>query len=151
MTSLIMCKKKQALVDLLLMIYAIAVICAVLIALQFPVVMNSPVAALAFAFLITASLGTVATVVGGTVGPLPLFALVLVSGFYFIFLWNMKCRWCDDDYRFYFAVLSTSVVKKLLKIVLSDNRPTLIFKKKWKIELSNMEIHHKYTIDIKLI
>lgn len=61
------------------MIYATAVICGLLIALQFPVVMNSPVAALAFAILITASLGTVATVVGGTVAPLPLFALILVS------------------------------------------------------------------------
>lgn len=55
------------------------IICGVLIALQFPVVMSSPVAALAFAFVTTASLGTVATIVGGVVAPLPLFALILVG------------------------------------------------------------------------
>lgn len=61
------------------MIYAIVVICGVLLALQFPVVISSPVAALAFAFLTTASLGTVATIVGGTFAPLSMFALILVS------------------------------------------------------------------------
>lgn len=72
--------RTQSVVDLLLILYGIVLICGVLIALQFPVVMSSPVAALAFAFVTTASLGTVATVVCGTVAPLPLFALILVSG-----------------------------------------------------------------------
>lgn len=61
------------------MVFGIIVICGVLIALQFPVVMSSPLTALGFAALITCALGTVAAVVGGTVAPLPLFALVLVS------------------------------------------------------------------------
>lgn len=61
------------------MLFGIIVICSVLIALQFPVVMSSPVTALGFAALITCSLGTVAAVVGGDVAPLPLFALILVS------------------------------------------------------------------------
>lgn len=69
----------QSLFDLLLIVFGVIVICGVLIALQFPVVMSSPVAALAFAVVTTASLGTVATVVGGTVAPLPLFALILVN------------------------------------------------------------------------
>lgn len=69
----------QTLLDWLLVIYAIVVICGVLLALQFPVVISSPVAALAFAFLTTASLGTVATIVGGTFAPLSMFALILVS------------------------------------------------------------------------
>lgn len=59
------------------------VICAVLSALQFPAVMNYPLAALAFAAIITATLGTVATIVGGPVAPLPLFALILVYDFLF--------------------------------------------------------------------
>lgn len=71
--------------------YGLIVICGVLIALQFPVVMSSPVAALAFAFVTTASLGTVATVVGGTVAPLPLFALILVC-IKFSLMCNNYCR-----------------------------------------------------------
>lgn len=71
--------RTQSLLDLFLVISAMVIICGVLIALQFPVVMSSPVAALAFAFVTTASLGTVATLVGGVVAPLPLFALILVS------------------------------------------------------------------------
>lgn len=66
-------------------------ICGVLIALQFPVVMSSPVAALAFAFVTTASLGTVATVVGGTVAPLPLFALILVSLLFALHMLSIIC------------------------------------------------------------
>lgn len=65
----------------MLVIYAIVFICGVLLALQFPVVISSPVAALAFAILTTASLGTVATIVGGTFAPLSMFALILVSNF----------------------------------------------------------------------
>lgn len=41
--------------------------------------MNYPLAALAFAAIVTATLGTVATIVGGPVAPLPLFALILVG------------------------------------------------------------------------
>ncbi len=63
----------------MLAIYAVVVICGVLLALQFPVVISSPVAALSFAILTTASLGTVATIVGGTFAPLSMFALILVS------------------------------------------------------------------------
>lgn len=66
------------------MLFGIIVICSVLIALQFPAVMSSPLTALGFAALITCSLGTVAAVVGETVAPLPLFALILVSLFGFL-------------------------------------------------------------------
>lgn len=67
----------ETLLDWMLVIYAILVICGVLLAVQFPVVISSPVAALAFAILTTASLGTVATIVGGTFAPLSMFALIL--------------------------------------------------------------------------
>lgn len=69
----------QSLLNCLLMLLAIIVICGVLLALQFPIVMSSPITALGFAALITGALGTVSTVVGQTLAPLPLFALILVS------------------------------------------------------------------------
>lgn len=69
----------QSLLNCLLMVLATAVICGVLIALQFPIVMSSPITALGFAALITGALGTVSTIVGQTLAPLPLFALILVS------------------------------------------------------------------------
>ncbi|KAG4070121.1 hypothetical protein HA402_013364, partial [Bradysia odoriphaga] len=69
--------QQKTFVDWMLVIFAILVICGVLLAVQFPVVISSPVAALAFAILTTASLGTVATIVGGTFAPLSMFALIL--------------------------------------------------------------------------
>ncbi|XP_037041756.1 adenylate cyclase type 2 isoform X2 [Bradysia coprophila] len=69
--------QQKTFVDWMLVIFAILVICGVLLAVQFPVVISSPVAALAFSILTTASLGTVATIVGGTFAPLSMFALIL--------------------------------------------------------------------------
>lgn len=55
------------------------VLCGILVALHFPVVMNSPLAALAFALLTTGTVGAAAIAVGAQLAPLPLFALILVS------------------------------------------------------------------------
>lgn len=63
----------------MLTLLTIIIICGVLIALQFPIVMSSPIAALGFAVLITVSLGSVSAKVGTTLAPLPIFALILVS------------------------------------------------------------------------
>lgn len=57
-------------------------------ALQFPIVMSSPIAALSFAVLITVSLGSVSAKVGATLAPLPIFALILVS--------NMLTLYCSN-------------------------------------------------------
>lgn len=69
----------QLVFDLLLTLLTIIIICGVLIALQFPIVMSSPVTALGFAILITVSLGSVSAKVGTILAPLPIFALILVS------------------------------------------------------------------------
>lgn len=70
-----------------------------LIALQFPIVMSSPLTALGFAALITVSLGFVAAKVASSLAPLPIFALILVS---FVrkltfkktnWLWICTCVW----------------------------------------------------------
>lgn len=50
----------------------------ILIALQFPPVLNSPMAALTFAILTTLVLGVTATVTADSLAPLPLYALLLV-------------------------------------------------------------------------
>lgn len=63
------------------MSFTIFVLCGVLIALQFPIVMSSPITALGFAVLITVSLGSVSAKVGTVLAPLPIFALILVSVF----------------------------------------------------------------------
>lgn len=69
----------QSLLDILLILFTIIIICGVLIALQFPIVMSSPLTALGFAVLITVSLGSVAAKVATTLSPLPIFSLILVS------------------------------------------------------------------------
>ncbi|CAO1424898.1 unnamed protein product, partial [Diamesa serratosioi] len=71
------CIGSQIILDLVLLIVACIIIIAVLIALQFPSIMSSPWAALSFATFVTSALGTVATLVGGSVAPLPLYALIL--------------------------------------------------------------------------
>ena len=53
--------------------------CGVLLALQFPFIMSSPLAALTFAIITTGIVGAIAVVVGGQLAPLPLYALILVS------------------------------------------------------------------------
>lgn len=69
----------QMVTDIMLTLLTIIIICGVLIALQFPIVMSSPIAALGFAVLITVSLGSVSAKVGTILAPLPIFALILVS------------------------------------------------------------------------
>ena len=56
------------------------VLVGMLVALQFPAVLHTPWAALGFSVLTTATVGTISAIVGGPVAPLPLFALILVSG-----------------------------------------------------------------------
>lgn len=63
------------------MFATILILCGVLMALQFPIVMSSPITALGFALLITISLGSVSAKVGTVLAPLPIFALILVSVF----------------------------------------------------------------------
>ncbi|GAB0089440.1 Adenylate cyclase [Sergentomyia squamirostris] len=67
----------QRMLDLVLLPVVCAILLSVLVALQFPAVLNSPLAALGFAILATVCLGAVATFVGGLVAPLPLYALIL--------------------------------------------------------------------------
>ncbi|KAJ6645300.1 Adenylate cyclase type 2 [Pseudolycoriella hygida] len=98
----------ETLLDWMLVIYAIVVICGVLLALQFPVVISSPVAALSFAFLTTASLGTVAAIVGGTFAPLSMFALILI--------WNR---------------IFTAMEVKVNEDILMSPREKYATKKKW--------------------
>lgn len=63
------------------MLFTMIVIAIIVIALQFPIVMSSPITALGFAVLITVSLGSAAAKVGTVLAPLPIFALILVSIF----------------------------------------------------------------------
>ncbi|XP_055692723.1 adenylate cyclase type 2 isoform X3 [Lutzomyia longipalpis] len=67
----------QRLMDLVMLPIVSVILLSVLVALQFPAVLNSPLAALGFAILATVCLGAAATFVGGHVAPLPLFALIL--------------------------------------------------------------------------
>ncbi|XP_031622871.1 adenylate cyclase type 2 isoform X2 [Contarinia nasturtii] len=67
----------QSVFDILATLLTIIIICSLLIALQFPIVMSSPITALGFAMLITVCLGSVSAKVGTTLAPLPIFALIL--------------------------------------------------------------------------
>uniref|UniRef100_A0A182R182 adenylate cyclase n=1 Tax=Anopheles farauti TaxID=69004 RepID=A0A182R182_9DIPT len=77
-TSIVLCALHDAiLADLALLAGASVVLCGILVALQFPAVMNSPLAALSFAILTTGTIGAISTFVGTQLAPLPLFALIL--------------------------------------------------------------------------
>uniref|UniRef100_A0A182NDL5 adenylate cyclase n=1 Tax=Anopheles dirus TaxID=7168 RepID=A0A182NDL5_9DIPT len=77
-TSIVLCALHDAiLADLALLAGASIVLCGILVALQFPAVMNSPLAALSFAILTTGTIGAISTFVGTQLAPLPLFALIL--------------------------------------------------------------------------
>ncbi|XP_055628937.1 adenylate cyclase type 2 isoform X2 [Toxorhynchites rutilus septentrionalis] len=69
--------QKAIVADLTMLGVAFLLLCGILVALHFPVVMNSPLAALAFALLTTGTVGAVAIAVGAQLAPLPLFALIL--------------------------------------------------------------------------
>lgn len=69
----------QQLLQTLLLALAALISASILTALQFPAVLSSPVAALAFAIVTTFSLGTIAAITGEELAPLPLFAVFLVS------------------------------------------------------------------------
>lgn len=76
--SIIMCKLQEEIVaDLTMLTGASVVLCVISVALHFPMVMNSPLAALSFAMLTTGTIGAVAIAVGAELAPLPLFALIL--------------------------------------------------------------------------
>lgn len=62
-----------------LLVIACCVTITVLVTLQFPSTMSSPWAALSFATCFTAVIGSVATIVGDEVAPLPLYALIMVT------------------------------------------------------------------------
>ncbi|XP_065361182.1 adenylate cyclase type 2 isoform X2 [Calliphora vicina] len=68
---------QQQLLQTLLLALAALISAGILTALQFPAVLNSPVAALAFAIVTTFSLGTIAAITGEELAPLPLFAVFL--------------------------------------------------------------------------
>ncbi|KAI8123483.1 Adenylate cyclase type 2 [Lucilia cuprina] len=68
---------QQQLLQTLLLALATLISASILTALQFPAVLNSPVAALAFAIVTTFSLGTIAAITGEELAPLPLFAVFL--------------------------------------------------------------------------
>ncbi|XP_058119078.1 LOW QUALITY PROTEIN: adenylate cyclase type 2 [Anopheles coustani] len=77
--SIVLCAMHDAiLADLALLAGASVVLCGILVALQIPAVMNSPLAALSFAILTTGTIGAISTFVGTQLAPLPLFALILV-------------------------------------------------------------------------
>ncbi|XP_040164329.1 adenylate cyclase type 2 isoform X4 [Anopheles arabiensis] len=77
-TSIVLCALHDAiLADVALLAGASTVLCGILVALQFPAVMNSPLAALSFAILTTGTIGAISTFVGTQLAPLPLFALIL--------------------------------------------------------------------------
>ncbi|KAH8267958.1 hypothetical protein KR026_012346 [Drosophila bipectinata] len=61
----------------LLLVLAALISGSILTALQFPAVLSSPAAALAFAIVTTFSLGTIAAITGDELAPLPLYALFL--------------------------------------------------------------------------
>ncbi|KAH8270465.1 hypothetical protein KR018_010299 [Drosophila ironensis] len=67
----------QALVQTLLLVLAALISGSILTALQFPAVLSSPAAALAFAIVTTFSLGTIAAITGDELAPLPMYALFL--------------------------------------------------------------------------
>ncbi|KFB43382.1 AGAP010436-PA-like protein [Anopheles sinensis] len=76
--SIVLCAMHDAiLADLALLAGASVVLCGILVALQIPAVMNSPLAALSFAILTTGTIGAISTFVGTQLAPLPLFALIL--------------------------------------------------------------------------
>ncbi|XP_058980052.1 adenylate cyclase type 2 isoform X1 [Musca domestica] len=68
---------QQQLLHTLLLASAALISASILTALQFPVVLSSPSAALAFAIVTTFSLGTIAAITGEELAPLPLFAVFL--------------------------------------------------------------------------
>lgn len=73
------CLALQHLLQTLLLVLAALISGSILTALQFPAVLSSPAAALAFAIVTTFSLGTIAAITGGELAPLPMYALFLVS------------------------------------------------------------------------
>ncbi|XP_055530208.1 adenylate cyclase type 2 isoform X2 [Wyeomyia smithii] len=78
LVSVVLCQLQKAIVaDLALLTFASLVLCGILVALHFPLVMNSPFAALGFALLTTATIATIAIAVGEQLAPLPMFALIL--------------------------------------------------------------------------
>ncbi|XP_030371932.1 adenylate cyclase type 2 isoform X2 [Scaptodrosophila lebanonensis] len=68
---------EQHLLQTLLLALATIISASILTALQFPAVLSSPAAALAFAIVTTFSLGTIAAITGDELAPLPMFALFL--------------------------------------------------------------------------
>ncbi|XP_061386281.1 adenylate cyclase type 2 [Musca vetustissima] len=68
---------QQELFHTLLLASAALISASILTALQFPAVLSSPAAALAFAIVTTFSLGTIAAITGEELAPLPLFAVFL--------------------------------------------------------------------------
>ncbi|XP_022218097.2 adenylate cyclase type 2 isoform X2 [Drosophila obscura] len=68
---------EQHLVQTLLLALAALISGSILTALQFPAVLSSPAAALAFAIVTTFSLGTIAASTGDELAPLPMYALFL--------------------------------------------------------------------------
>ncbi|XP_073843090.1 adenylate cyclase type 2-like isoform X2 [Musca autumnalis] len=68
---------QQELLHTLLLALAALISASILTALQFPAVLSSPAAALAFAIVTTFSLGTIAAITGEELAPLPLFAVFL--------------------------------------------------------------------------
>ncbi|XP_030079372.1 adenylate cyclase type 2 isoform X2 [Drosophila hydei] len=68
---------EQHLLQTLLLALAAVISGSILTALQFPAVLSSPAAALAFAIVTTFSLGTIAAITGGELAPLPMYALFL--------------------------------------------------------------------------
>ncbi|XP_055853746.1 adenylate cyclase type 2 [Episyrphus balteatus] len=64
-------------IHITLLIIAGLVSGCILVALQFPAVLSSPVAALAFAIITTFSLGIIAAITGDELAPLPIFAVFL--------------------------------------------------------------------------
>ncbi|EDV52435.1 adenylate cyclase type 2 isoform X2 [Drosophila erecta] len=67
----------QHLVQTMLLVLAALISGSILTALQFPAVLSSPAAALAFAIVTTFSLGTIAAITGDELAPLPMYALFL--------------------------------------------------------------------------
>lgn len=82
----------QNVTDIVLLSIICLLLFGILVALQFPTVLNSPFAALAFAIVTTGSLGTAAAIVGGHIAPLPLYALILVKYSYILCLYYPKLR-----------------------------------------------------------
>ncbi|XP_037933392.1 adenylate cyclase type 2 isoform X2 [Teleopsis dalmanni] len=68
---------QQQWLQTILLALAALISASILTALQFPAVLSSPAAALAFAIVTTFSLGTIAAITGEELAPLPLFAVFL--------------------------------------------------------------------------